>query len=430
VTATPDQEEAVTRTAARPLSAVHTWLIPIILIVGLAAALPAVYLAGTANPQGNLSDLPIALVVEDQSGGVATPSAAASVAAGVEGGVSDAIDLSRMTTGELATAIDEDGVAGAVLIPADFDASIASLLPGAATSEVPTVSILTNAGDGGLSTGLVIANLTPVLTAVAGQLGTELTAAANNAVLPAANAALLAEPFRVVSHPYTPLPNHSGQGTSAFYYALILVLIAFIGASLVGPLVDSALGFIPSEFGPLVTRERYSAISRRSTFIGKVAILIAASPCAAFVLQLVAAAFEVTAPNAAMLWLYSTAVIAAIGTSAVAVFAILGPGIGSLLNTLFFIAVAMVSSGGIVPLEATPGFFRWVASFAPFRHVIDGTRALFYFDGSLAAGLGSAWVNVAVGGAIGLALGLGVTTLYGRVPAFSRHPRDNNEVTG
>jgi ABC-type polysaccharide/polyol phosphate export permease len=116
-------------------------------------------------------------------------------------------------------------------------------------------------------------------------------------------------------------------------------------------------------------------------------------------------------------------VIAAVGTSALAVFSVFGSGIGSLVNTLFFVALAMVSSGGTVPLTATPSFFRWFAAISPFRHVVDGTRSLFYFDGNLQAGLGSAWASVAIGGTLGLLLGLVVTTLYGRVGAFSRHPR-------
>ena len=210
---------------------------------------------------------------------------------------------------------------------------------------------------------------------------------------------------------------------SAFYYSLVLVLVSFIGASLVNPLVDSALGFIPSELGPLVARQPYTDVSRRATFLAKVAILVTSAPLAALATQLVAALFGVSVGDPVWLWLYSAAVIAAIGTSALAVLAIFGPGIGSLVNTLFFVAASMVSSGGTVPLEATPRAFDWFSAIAPFRHVVDGTRAQFYFDGNLSAGLGSAWITVLAGGLAGLALGALVTSAYARVPAFSRHPR-------
>jgi uncharacterized phage infection (PIP) family protein YhgE len=403
------------------LTARRTWLVPISLIVGLAAILPAVYLAGTVDPQGHLTDLPVGLVVEQQTGSTGLD-AADSVAAAIQAEAGDALAITVMSHDELATAMHEDRVAGAVVIPADFDASIASLLPGATESTVPVVSILTNAGDGGLSSGLLLGNLTPVLQGVADGLGKQLLQSSAEAALPAANATLLSQPFDVASRPYEPLPDNAGMGLSAFYYSLVLVLVGFIGASLVSPLVDAALGFIPTELGPLVERQPYTALSRRATFLGKVAILVAAAPFAALAVQLVAALFGVSVDDPVLLWLYSVAVIAAIGTSALAVFSIFAPGIGALVNTLFFVALAMVSSGGTVPLAATPQFFHWFSSISPYRHVVDGTRSLFYFDGDLAAGLGSAWITVAAGGSFGLLLGLVVTTLYGRVPAFSRHP--------
>ena len=261
------------------------------------------------------------------------------------------------------------------MIPADFDASVASLLPGATTSTVPAVSILTNAGDGGLSTGLVVGNLTPLLQGVADGLGEQLLQNTEQSALPAANTTLLSQPFDIVSRPYEPLPDNAGLGLSAFYYSLVLVLVGFIGASLVSPLVDSALGFIPSELGPLVVRQPYTAVSRRRTFLGKVAILVSAAPFAALAIQLVAASFGVSVADPVLLWLYSTAVIAAIGTSALAVFSVFGPGIGALVNTLFFVALSMVSSGGTVPLAATPSFFHWFSIISPYRHVVDGTRS-------------------------------------------------------
>lgn len=412
--------------ANRTLTARRTWLTPISLVVGLAVALPAVYLTATSDPQGHLEGLPVALVVEPQSA-MPGPALAERVGEAVASNAGDALAVVPMTAAELDDAMHADEVAGAVIVPADFDAAVASLLPGAAAVTVPTVTVATNAGDGGLSSGLLLGNVTPVLAAVGDQLGAQLVEQAGPA-LPAANRALLSEPFDVVSHPYEPLPAHAGMGTSAFYYALVLVLLGFIGASLVNPLVDSALGIGPSEIGPLVARRAYVAVSRRRTFLAKSAILAAAAPLAALVLQLVAAAVGVTAGDPVLLWLYSTAVVAAVGTSALAVVAALGPGVGSIVNTLFFIALAMVSSGGITPLAATPGFFRWVSAVAPFRHVVDGTRSLLYFDGALSAGLGSAWVWVVAGGLAGLGVGVLVSTLYGRVPRFSRAPRERDEV--
>jgi ABC-type polysaccharide/polyol phosphate export permease len=408
--------------ANKTLTARSTWLLPVMLILGLAAALPAVYLSATIDPQGHLADLPVALVVEPQTHTNAA-SVAARVGDAVEAHSTEAIAFSRMTNAEFDDAMRNDRIAGGVVIPADFDESIATLFPGATSTTIPQVTIVTNAGDGGLSNGLLVGNLTPLLRGVADAAGKGLVeSAGGGSGLAASHVALLSEPFHIVSEPYAPLAENTGLGTSAFYFSLVLVLIAFIGASLVGPLVDSALGFIPSEVGPRVIRKPYTAISRRRTFIAKAAVMLGAAPLAAFVLQWVTVSIGVAVPDPITLWLFSTAVIGAIGVSATTVFALYGPGVGSLISTFFFIAFAMVSSGGIVPLEAAPPFFRWLSAFLPFRHVIDGVRSLFYFDGSLEAGLGGAWVGIGIGGAAALVVGLILTTLFSRVPAFSRHP--------
>ncbi|WP_425839096.1 YhgE/Pip domain-containing protein [Microbacterium sp. PA5] len=393
---------------------------PIILIAVLAAALPAVYLAATVDPRGNLSGMPVALVVQEQQstgGGYAD-----AVGDAVAASLGDAVTLLRMTSAELDSAMAEDRVAGAIVIPDTFDAGIMSLLPEGADPSVPTVRIATNAGDGGLSNGLVVSTVTPVLAEISGELGARITGTLTSEVTPE-ESTLLSEPFAIASGPYAELPSPSGLGTSAFYYALILVLLAFIGASLVNPLVDTSLGVIPGEVGPLVSRAPYTSVSRVRTFLVKAAILTTASPVAATILLGLAAWLGVTAPDPFMLWLFSAAVIAAIGTSALAIFAALGSGLGSLVNTLFFVALAMVSSGAIVPLEATPPFFQLVSWLAPFRHVVDGTRALLYFDGNMAAGLGEAWWSVLLGGVAGVALGVAVTSLYGRFRRFTRDPR-------
>ena len=412
-----------------------TWLTPVVLVLGLAALFPAIYLSATADPQANLSGLPVGLVVEPQT--AAGPAAAGPSAAGpsardlasaiVDAVDSDAITLERMSPTQLATHMEHDAVAGAIVIPAGFTASVSSLLPGSVGPiDVADVRILTNAADGGVSSGLVTGTLTPALTAVQQRFGAQLVGAAGASGAPVgpADAVVLGTPFTIHASPYTPLPEKSGFATSAFYFSLVLVLLGFVGASAVNPLVDSALGFAPGEFGPLVSRRAYFRMSRRATLLAKFSVIVTVSPVAALVAQLVAGpAIGIPISDPVQLWLFSSAVIAAIGTSALTVFAIFGGGIGSIVNTVFFIALSMTSSGGTVPIEAVPPFFRWLATFEPFRAVIDAVRAIFYFDADPAAGLAEGWTRVAVGAAVGIALGLAVTTLYARNRVFSRHPR-------
>lgn len=401
-----------------------TWLTPIVLIAGLAVLFPAIYLSATVDPQGNLDGLPVGLVVTPQSD--SNSQAADTVATAITSGAPSSLAIERLTPTEFANRIADDSIAGAIVIPRDFSESLASLLPGAATPRVPVVEIRTNAGDGGISNGLLNGTVTPLLAAVNTHLGATLvdTAEATSGELSGAEQLLLSSPFEIHSSGYTALPANAGLGTSAFYYTLILVLLGFVGASVINPFVDSALGFAPSELGPLVARRAYLPLSRLHTLLVKYGVVAAAAPLGALLVQVVATSLVgIPVSDPIQLWLFSSAAIAAIGVSALTVFAIFGGGIGSLVNTLFFIALSMTSSGGTVPLAATPPFFQWASTFEPFAAVLAGVRSVLYFDANPAAGLADAWIRVGIGAAIGISLGVVTTTLYARKRMFTRHPR-------
>ncbi|WP_127509169.1 hypothetical protein [Actinoplanes solisilvae] len=115
-----------------------------------------------------------------------------------------------------------------------------------------------------------------------------------------------------------------------------------------------------------------------------------AGDLAAGLLQLVAAVvIGVPMGHPFGMWLLLTGSIAAAGMGALSVFAVFGSP-GALINAFFFVALAL-ASGPAVPPEA--------------------------------AGLTYAWAHLAVGGAVGLTLGLVGTWFYDRNPRFSRHPR-------
>ena len=156
---------------------------------------------------------------------------------------------------------------------------------------------------------------------------------------------------------------------------------------------------------------------------GAASTVVAAAPVAAGLVQWLATSLAgMPIGDPVMMWLFSSASIAAIGIGTLSVFAIFGSGIGSLVNTLFFIALSMSSSGGTVPLAATPPFYQWLSTFELFLPIIEGVRSILYFDGGASAGLSDGWLRIALGDAIGVAVGLAATTLYGRHSKFSRHP--------
>jgi hypothetical protein len=102
------------------------------------------------------------------------------------------------------------------------------------------------------------------------------------------------------------------------------------------------------------------------------------------------------------------------------VFAALG-GPGALVNTFFFVALSL-AAGPAIPAEALPAWLRAVTSITAMPPLLDGVRALMFFDGRGAAGLTHAWLHLGAGAALGLGVGLAATWYYDRTPRFSRHP--------
>lgn len=409
-----------------------TWLTPLIVMLALAVTLPAVYLGGTIDAAGNLRHLPIGLIVEPQTTG-STPGTSTLVADAVRKAVDNqVISLRTVSKDQALQEIGSGELDGAVRVPSDFDAQIAALTsrePGPAVH--PTVHLDTAPAAGAMTVGLFTAQLTPVLMHVNATLGQQLTAATATAdsATSAARSALSA-PFTIVTSPLIPLPAHAGSGTSVFYLALVLVLVGFVGASAMHPLIDSASGFQPNELGPLVRRRPYTHMSRLQLLSIKWALMLTASPAAAALVQLVAGRLlSMPIPHPWHLWAFSTSVIAAIGIGALTVFALFGS-VGPLVNMFFFVALAMTSSAGAIPLEAVPPFFHAISHFEPMRPVVKGLRSILYFDEVADSGLRGAWLDVLTVGVAAILCGLAATRFFDRVPTLTRHPEPPSVTHG
>ncbi len=81
---------------------------------------------------------------------------------------------------------------------------------------------------------------------------------------------------------------------------------------------------------------------------------------------------------------------------------------------LVFVYLALASSGGTVPLQALSGFYRFVANFEPLRQILDGVRAILYFNAAGDAGLDRALVLTTIGLVFWIIVGVGITTWYDR----------------
>ncbi|MFE1442565.1 YhgE/Pip domain-containing protein [Streptomyces sp. NPDC058739] len=404
---------ATPRRAGALLRHAQLWLVPTVLSGLVALVLSLLYMGGILDPNGNLDRLPVAVVNEDQ--GRPLPgqreNLGAQITAAVTGSeATEGVRWKVLTRAEAEDELASGKVFGALVVPRDFTASVSALTTSGATAR-PTLTVLTNPGMGSLGSSLAAQINQTAARGASQKIGEQLAAASR---ADATTRALLADPVTVTTRPGHPIGRHSGLGLSAFYYTLLLVLSGFIGANLVNTGVDTALGYADSEIGPWHTRHPTVPITRTQTLVLKMVMTAGISLLTTSLLMVATIAIlGMDSAHEPLLWIFSYCATVAVGLGVQAINAAFG-GIGQLVSMFVFIALALPSSGATVPLEATPGFYRFLGAFEPMRQLTDGVRAILYFDARTDAGLGRAWAMVAIGFVGALVFGFAMTRYYDR----------------
>ncbi|MFF0533418.1 DUF3533 domain-containing protein [Nocardia amikacinitolerans] len=424
---------------------VRTFTAPIAVLMVFAALLATMYLGYASNTEKNLHDFPVALVNQDV--GDTIDGKPANFGAQVTDGLvaeilSETVDLRVVGIAEARTQLQNAEVYGAIVIPSDFTKRLAVLGAGAVVPgeiERPVITVQTNPRVGPYTTGIMQRIADRALAQVNETVGKNLTdqvnaALANGTPVEMSGAARLSltDPVRVVTAPYRPMDDGAGQGLVAFFYTLILLLAGFTGAMIIHTLIDSVLGFTPTEFGPWFVHPPATGVSRLRTLLIKWGVIATAAPVLSAVFLGVATALGVPLGNGPLLWLYGTLAIIAVGVTALAVLAIFGTA-GLLVNLVLFVVLGLPSSAATVPLEATPSYIADLAAFEPMHQIYLAVRAVLFFDAHADAGLGQGFWMTLLGLAIGLVLGVLGTHLYDRrgLPrtASNGQPAQADDVT-
>jgi YhgE/Pip-like protein len=409
--------------AKQVLRARKIWIVPIVTASVFAAVMAAVYLGSVVNPPGHMHGLPV-MVVDQDSGAVVhgqNMNLGASLTSALEhsSAVNSRLKLKPATLKQAQAEMDKGGAYAALVIPPTLTRS--ALLaagvstPGATPPATAAATLEENIRLGNLGVSLASGVLTPAIAQISPQIGTHLSAVAtaaskDNPIL----ASRIANPITLTTSTYRPLPDHSALGLSAFYIALLGLIAGFVGATLVNASVDTALGYATSQMGPRFTQRRPIPINRTQTFLVKWAIAAAAVPAVTGIVLLVTAGLlGMYAPNVVALWGLLTLAALMIATGTLALLAIFGS-IGQLLAMLLLVYLSLASSGGTVPIQALPGFFRAVGHVEPLRNTLLGTRAIMYFGARGDAGLTTSLTVLACEVLFWAALGLAATFWYDR----------------
>jgi uncharacterized phage infection (PIP) family protein YhgE len=404
----------------RSTRTVRFWALPILVTLAVLSALAAFYLGGILQPMTNLRHFPVAILNED-----AGPTGAQVVKGMLAGFDNDAYDVRVLDHNQAKTQMDTAQIYGVAVIPPNFSSKLqayakSALTPGRVERAVVLVSTNPRAGTLGANiAGQTLQRAVSLIDQRVGQrLSQEVAEQTGKAPEPGAVALMLANPVEVKSTVHNALPDGTGNGLSAFYYTLLLVLAGFIGSIVISRLVDSML-------------TGQAAISRLRTLLIEWAMIAALALLTSAAYLLIAGKLGMPVQNGLTLWLFGAFSILAVGITSTSLIAALGA-VGVVVSLFVFVILGIPSAGATVPLQATPAWFEWLAKFEPMHQVFVGTRSLLYLGGAADSGLTQSLVWTAVGLAVGVLLGAAVTRIYdqrGHQPLLSGTAIETPAVT-
>ncbi len=395
------------------------WIAPLVITGVLTAVVALIYIGSVINPTGHLHGLPVMVVNRDA--GATVHGRHVDLGEQIVDGLQNASPVTSklaLTATSLSAAkakMDAAKAYGTLVIPASLTTTTleaAGLMAQSGHSPPrPALTFLENGRLGSLGVSLAAGVLTPATAQISSQVAKKLHSNAG------------ADLITLTPVAYRPLPDHSALGLSAFYIALLAIIMAgFLAATLINSSVDGALGYASTEIGPRWRQRRPIAIDRKQTLLIKLAIAAVASPILTAILLLVAAAaLGMHAPHVVYLWLLLSLAAMMIAAGTLALFAAFGA-IGQALALILFVYLSLASSGGTIPSAALPGFFRFVGQVEPLRQLLGGTRAILYFGARGDAGLTRAVIVLGAELAFWLAIGLIVTAWYDHKRLYRLEP--------
>ncbi|MFJ5712700.1 DUF3533 domain-containing protein [Streptomyces sp. NPDC093105] len=318
----------------------------------------------------------------------------------------DKVDWKVMEEGRAKEELGEGKLFGALVVPDDSTASVAAPtgITATGTPSCPSVTVLPDQSVGSVGSGLARQATTQAAESPSLQVGKELTvrSGAGQAEMSTAARVPLADPVAVTVKDGHPLHSHGGRGMAALSYALVLVVCGMPSANVISGQPVHALGRTLAISGTLVIG--VSLLMGTLVTVGAVGIM------------------GMDAPHLPLLWLCSAAAIAVSGIGALTLLAVFGTP-GMLVLTPIFIGTAVPMARAITPIEALPGFYRFLAEFEPLWQITDGLRSILYYDAQADAGLPRGWVTAAVGLTAAVLFGFGVTGWYDREGPHRIPPR-------
>ncbi|MGX2961207.1 ABC transporter permease [Peribacillus sp. JNUCC 23] len=359
-----------------------TWF-PIWLISLLMFIMVSVYLPVFSGANQNLIDVPLIVVNEDR------------------GHMGDAILLKLIekqngnsfkweianNKQEALNDLKNDKAYGALIIPANYSKGLSQvqelLLSGNDNGKAATLEILLNEGVGQSASMIASNTFQAVASATSEALSRNFKNELNEKgiTLSPDNALLLDTPVKFTMKNVLGLPVNLNKGMTPFVMALIISITGLMGANMIH-------GYLMRGNGILKKNE--SSLSESKILTSELIFGAILSFCVSVILQSSVFGFfgssHATSIRIIFLFTFFCCITMFFLFKSLA---LLFGGWGMLV--MFPVNImGIFSSGGAIPLSTLPVVHRIFSSILPTRYMVDGMRALLYYNGRMQAGLGTA----------------------------------------
>ena len=277
-----------------------------------------------------------------------------------------------------------DKAYGALIIPANFSASLAEvqkgLMNGKSDVKPAKMEILINEGGGQMATSVAVQTLHTIVETTSKGMSEQLKKEMEDRkikISPSASS-LLDNPIQATSINVLGLPADINKGMTPFMLALIASITGLMGAQMIHGYLNNINSFL---------QDRKVGLSESKLIFTEIIMGLILSVLVSSGLMVAVMGVFGSVHTAPIWQIYLFMLLCTMAMYFM--FKLIGMLLGkwALLAMFPINIMGIFSSGGAIPLVSVPEFHRICSAFLPTRYMVEGMKELFYYDGNMEAGL-------------------------------------------
>jgi uncharacterized phage infection (PIP) family protein YhgE len=370
----------------KKLLKVHASWTPVWTVALLMLCMISIYLPVFGGTNTRLTNFPLIIVDEDEGLGNNTRKEVVGNLIRKQNGHTFSWKIVA-TREEAINEIKSNQAYGALIIPAAYSQEIVelrdALIAGKTHGKAATLEILINEG-GGQSTTMIATNAlqklaTSASTNISNNLKEELLK--KSIQLSPNTASLLDKPIRYTLTNALGLPENINKGMTPFMMILITSISGLMGVQMIN-------GYLTKISESL--RRKDHSVSDTNVLRTEMLLGVILSTLVAVVLQLAVFWVFGSSHSTSIWFIFLFTLFCCVTMHFQFKMIRLFLGRWGLLLMFPLNILGIFSSGGAVPIATLPVVHRFFSSILPTRYMVDGLRAMLYYNGRLNAGLGMA----------------------------------------